>query len=173
MISLVVCTDLEGRIKSNGGLLVDIPSERRYFRNLTRDKVCIMDEDTFKFIMELRGKPLDNGRLSVILSNQDISGIYESDDGTEVIITDDVDKLVSLSMSVDDEEVMVIGGEQVYHQFIDYADYIYMTTVMEDIVEEDAFFQLEYLDDFKVEHSESFIDQETAYGYNITKYVRK
>lgn len=172
MISLVVCTDLNGGIGYEGELLAHIPSELAYFKKLTSNKVCIMGRKTFESILERNGSPLGDGRLNVVITSKEIHGNYNGINGEEVLFTDDIPKIIRLAKSEEDDEVMVIGGEQVYEQFIDFADKLYVTTIMEEFDNVDTWFPINRLEEFKVNLSESFIDETTAHGYNITVYTK-
>lgn len=170
MISIVVRTDLNGGIGYQGDLLAEIPSEIDYFNKLTSGKVCIMGRKTYQTILDRKGEPLDDGRLNIVLTSR---REYVSPSGN-VIYTSDVDKILAITSATTspEEEVMVIGGQQAYETFIDHADVIYVTTIMEEFEYVDAYFPIERLEDYTAVHSESFIDEITAFGYNITKYIK-
>src|SRR5699024_236372 len=160
MISIVVCTDLNGGIGYKGKLLANIPSELEYFKTLTNNSVCVMGRKTFESILKKNGRPLE-GRLTVVLSKE-----YEEyqkfyDGLPNVLFTDNVDRIVELATIENkyNEEVFICGGVEVYKQFIPFAKKAYVTTIMEEFNDVDKVFPVDKLESFKVLSSNSFIDE--------------
>lgn len=174
MINLIVCADLNGGIGYNGGMLAHIPSELKYFKKLTDNSVCIMGRKTFESILKKNGRPLD-GRLSIVITrNPEVYGDFYKT-FSEVLFTDDIEKVKKIALDENplNENVYVCGGEEVYNLFIDDAEYIHLTTIMNEFDEVDTYFPLDKLDEFTPVKSNSFIDEESFYGYNITQYSKE
>jgi dihydrofolate reductase len=125
-LSLVVAAARNNVIGSEGGLPWHLPDDLGHFKRLTTGKPVIMGRRTFESI----GKPLPDRRNIVMTRQADYAA-----KGCEVVSS--VDEALELVRGT--AEVMIIGGGQVYRDFIPHADRIYLTRVQAD-VEGDTYF---------------------------------
>lgn len=116
------------------------------------DKVIIMGRKTFDSI----GKPLP-GRTNVILT---MNEEYKAPRGVEVYH----DIQDALYEHYQEDEIMVIGGEQIYTSFLKYANKIILTEVSQ-VVDGDAYFP-----EFKEGFEE--VSRESHDGYDFVEYQR-
>ena len=131
-ISLIVAVSRNGAIGLNNQLPWYLPEDLKYFKSVTMGKPLIMGRKTFDSI----GRPLP-GRANIVLTRDP----QWASDGVEVVQSLE-QALVAGEIAceaADVDEIMVIGGEQIYRMTIDLADRIYLTQVDTD-VEGDAFF---------------------------------
>lgn len=132
-IALIVAMAENGVIGRNNQLPWYLPEDLKYFKKVTLGKPVIMGRKTYDSI----GKPLP-GRTNIVISRQQDLGYPDS-----VKVVDSVDAAVRLAQSIGlidgVDEMMVIGGEQIYQAFIDRADRLYLTRVHAE-VEGDARF---------------------------------
>ena len=131
-ISLIVAVSRNGAIGLNNQLPWYLPEDLKYFKSVTMGKPLIMGRKTFDSI----GRPLP-GRANIVLTRDP----QWTSDGVEVVQSVE-QALVAGEIAcevADVDEIMVIGGEQIYRMTIDLADRIYLTQVDVD-VEGDAFF---------------------------------
>ena len=131
-ISLIVAVSRNGAIGLNNQLPWYLPEDLKYFKSVTMGKPLIMGRKTFDSI----GRPLP-GRANIVLTRDS----RWTSDGVEVVQSVE-QALVAGEIAceaADVDEIMVIGGEQIYRMTIDLADRIYLTQVDAD-VEGDAFF---------------------------------
>ncbi len=126
MISIIVAADLNNTIGGNNDLLWRIPEDLKRFKALTMGKLCIMGRKTFESI----GKPLP-GRRFVIITRDSSYKLA----GCEVVSSLDA----ALAMGVLEEEIMIIGGGEIYRQALPFTDKVYLTRVLADF-EGDTFF---------------------------------
>ena len=109
-----------------------LPGDLRYFKAVTMGKPIIMGRKTFDSLR----KPLP-GRTNIVIT-RDESWHHE---GVKVVHS--LDDALSLAENIalinGNEEVMVIGGEQIYRQALPGADRLYLTRVYQSF-EGDAFF---------------------------------
>lgn len=114
-ISLIVAMDEHRGIGYENALLCYLPADLKHFKSLTLGKPIIMGYRTFLSI----GKPLP-GRLNIVLSHQarHIEGVSIAHSLAD-----------ALALSADVEEVMIIGGEQVFQASIPLATRIYITQI--------------------------------------------
>lgn len=125
VVSCVVVVDQNYGLGKNNQLLCHLPADLKHFKALTMGKPIIMGSNTFFSI----GKPLP-GRRNLVLSreNKVISGV-------EVIPS----LASALQMTVENEEVMIIGGAQVFQEALSYTSRIYLTLI-EHQFDADVFF---------------------------------
>ena len=109
-----------------------LPADLKHFKAITLGKAVIMGRKTYESI----GKPLE-GRANLVLTrNPDFEG--EGVEHVEYIkVALKAGRMVAEITGTD--EVMVIGGTQIYEAFLPEADRIYLTEVDLE-VEGDAFF---------------------------------
>ena len=161
-ISLIVAVAQNNVIGCGNKLLWHLPADLRYFKAKTTGHHIIMGRNTFESIGG--GRLLPN-RTSVILSRNNSLEV----DGAHIAhsVTD------ALGLCPQDEEVFVIGGEQIYRQTIGMASRIYITRVDADL-NGDAFFPEIDIDVWILESEEHFLaDDKNKYAYSFLTYIRK
>ncbi|RUR16225.1 dihydrofolate reductase [Legionella sp. km535] len=115
IISLIAAVDERGGLGCNNQLLCHLPADLQYFKQTTMGKPIIMGRKTFESI----GRPLP-GRKNIVLSHSLISI-----DGVTVL-----DSLArAISSTAEENEVMIIGGANLFSLAIDIADRIYLTRI--------------------------------------------
>jgi len=100
-LSIVVAMDDNHLIGKGNGLPWHLPADLAFFKKITTGNSILMGRKTYDSI----GKPLPNRRNIVITRNMDISI-----PGCEVV--DSIEK--ALAITQDEEEVMVIGGANLF-----------------------------------------------------------
>ena len=116
MISLIAAVAKNNVIGKNNDLPWRIPEDFQYFRKMTSGKTILMGRKTFESL----GKPLPNRKHLVITRQPN----YSVPEGVEVYQT--IDKAL---VAHPNEDIMVIGGGEIYHQTIEQADTLYITHV--------------------------------------------
>ena len=99
-----------------------IPADLKFFKAQTLGKPVVMGRRTLQAI----GKPLP-GRPNIIVT-RDTTFIAE---GAKVAanLEDAVEAAKAIANEIDADEVMIIGGGQIYEQMIDKADRLYLTEI--------------------------------------------
>jgi len=132
-ISLVVAASRKGVIGARNEVPWRLPSDLRRFKKLTLRHPVIMGRHTFESI----GKPLSD-RDNIVLTRGEII------DDPQVYTVNSMEEAVALAERFAKrrrkEEIMVIGGGQVYDQIRPKATRIYLTRVDMD-VDGDTFFR--------------------------------
>ena len=131
-LSLVVAMANNRAIGKDNQLLWHLPEDLKYFKRITMGKLMIMGRKTFDSI----GRPLP-GRLNIVVTRQR----DWSHAGTVVAHSIDEAKGIAEGQAEIDgvDEIMLIGGAELYRSAIEVADKIYLTRVDTEI-EGDAFF---------------------------------
>ncbi len=127
----IVAVDENWGIGKNGGLLLSIPEDMKFFRTVTKDAIVVMGRKTLDSFPG--GRPLKN-RVNVVLT-RDVNFTRE---GT--VALRDVEELKKFLDKQDkDKEVFVIGGGSIYRQLIDLCDTAYVTKIYKKF-DSDTFF---------------------------------
>lgn len=114
-ISLVAAMAHDRVIGKDNQMPWHIPAELKYFKELTMGKPVIMGRRTFESI----GRPLP-GRHNIVLTSSDRLP-------STVTVVRSIEQ--SLRAAGDVEEVCVIGGGDIYRQFLPQATRLYLTAI--------------------------------------------
>jgi len=146
-------------IGRNNALPWDLPDEMRHFVRSTRGKPVIMGRKQF----EAMGAPLPR-RTNIVLSrNPDLSA-----NGATVVRTLDaaVDYAKTLLTSEDDE-VMVIGGAEIYGLALPRADRLYFTLIDAELEGDASFPEFDIGEWREVSREDHAPDARHRYGFSI------
>ncbi|SDU25270.1 dihydrofolate reductase [Halopseudomonas salegens] len=99
-----------------------LPEDLKYFRARTWGKPIVMGRKTFESL----GRPLP-GRTNIVLSHQ--AGLSLPGAVVVASIEDALDRARAQAALDDVDEVMIIGGENLYTQLLAQADRLYLTQV--------------------------------------------
>ena len=97
-----------------------LPADLQHFKAVTTGKPVIMGRKTFESI----GRPLPGRRNIIITRNTE----YKAE-GIETVTSPEA----ALNLVCDVEEVMIIGGGNVYQQFLTQAERLYLTFIDLDV----------------------------------------
>lgn len=154
MISLMVAHDPNHVIGKDNQLPWHIPEDLAYFKKHTVGKGIVMGRNTYESI----GRPLPK-RRNIVVSRKDNLQI----EGTDVVHS--LEDAIGLAEEVHNE-VMVIGGEQIFRSILPQADRLYITLIHKEF-EGDTFFP-EYGDEWQlVSESERFESGGIPYSYLV------
>lgn len=158
-ISLIAAVDQQWGLGKNNQLLCHLPDDLKHFKTLTLGKPVIMGRKTWDSI----GKPLP-GRMNIVVSRQNLTL-----SGASVVPT--IEDAVAAAGPVD--EVMIIGGGEIYRQALSLADQIYLTHIDHQF-EADVFFPKLPLDEWQAMEIEQHpADTRHAYGFSFKTWCRK
>lgn len=128
MIALVVAASENNVIGDNGNLPWHLPKDLKFFKDLTWGMVIIMGRKTYEAIE----KPLP-GRVNVVMTSK---ADWEREG---VLVAHTVNEALRIAKSTNCKDYYVIGGGEIFKEFLPITDRIYMTRVHAE-VEGDAFF---------------------------------
>ncbi len=158
MISIIVAASENGVIGRDGELPWRLSDDLRHFKALTLGKPVVMGRKTWESI----GRPLP-GRQNIVITRQ--PGFVAA--GAEV--ADSVDAAVAAARNADD--IMVIGGSEIYALFLPLAARICLTRVHAQI-DGDAFFSGPGDDWHLVEDERHPADERNEFDYSFRVYER-
>ena len=131
-VSLIVAAAKNRVIGRNNNLPWYLPNDLKYFKQATMGKPIIMGRKTYDSI----GKPLP-GRPNIIITRNPAFNA----EGVSIAhsLNDAIAQAEDLAFINGSEEVMIIGGAQIYAESLSIADRLYLTEVHAS-VDGDAFF---------------------------------
>lgn len=113
-------------------LLWRIPDDMKRLRELTTGHPLIMGRKTFDSIIAAVGKPLPN-RPHVVVT-RDAAWKHDG-----AVVAHSIEDAISLAKAMDQENVFIFGGAQIYEAALPYTDVLALT-IIDDEKEADAFF---------------------------------
>lgn len=153
MLSQIVAHSTNHVIGKDNTLPWDYPEDLKHFKNITTGKTILMGRKTFESI----GRPLPN-RTNIVLTRN----TSRSADWVQVM-NNFHDALKKYEDS--EEELIVIGGQQIYELFFPYTTKLYITQIKRE-VEGDTYYP-QYLEKF--EESKREMHDE----YDFVEYEKK
>jgi dihydrofolate reductase len=178
MISLIVCKTKQGNVI---GMDNKLPWKQKHdmqrFKALTANKQIIVGRKTWE---SFGSKPLPNRLSHTIFTRNpaEVKGAYGNDPSHElynhcfaVSLEEFWVKYVDYTFG--NREFMVIGGEEIYKEFLPSADTLYITELDAPDIEGDTFFpeiDLTVWKLFAQEHYKANADNQ--YDYSFLTYVR-
>ena len=135
-IKLIVAVDNNFGIGYKNELLFRVKEDLRRFRELTTGHFVVMGRKTYESLPKALPE-----RINVVITH---NKSYKPKDPTVVVETD-IKKIVShyLNTGTQEKDLWVIGGAEIYKQFLPYVDEIELTIVHKDAEKVDAFFPIE------------------------------
>ena len=131
-VALIVAVSQNNVIGRDNQLPWHLPEDLQYFKSITMGKPILMGRKTYDSI----GRPLP-GRANIVIT-RDPNWTAEG-----VIVVNSLEDAMAegaeASNAVESDEIMVIGGAQIYRDCLPMADKLYLTKVDADI-QGDAFF---------------------------------
>lgn len=122
---MIAAVARNGVIGAGNRLPWRLPADLAYFRRQTLGKTVVMGANTYRSL----GRPL-TGRHNVVLSRR----MAEAPEGCDLVRS-----VEEVLRRYGDRELMVIGGAEVYRQFMPHADRLLLTEIDAE-VEGDVFF---------------------------------
>ena len=162
-MDLIVAADKNWGIGKDGGLLADLPTDMKYFREHTTGKVVVMGRKTLE---SLPGKKCLPKRTNIVLTtNPD----YEAERCT---IVNSEDELFEEISKYEPEEVMLMGGGAMYNKYYKLCDKLYVTKI-DAVLDADTFIaNFDEDPDFEIE-SESEPITENGLTFKFVVYKKK
>lgn len=132
-VSAVVAIGRGNRVIGNKNeLLWHIPEDLKRFKQITLGHPIIMGRKTFESIVAMLGKALP-GRTNIVVT-RDTSWSYP-----DVLVTHSLTEALEKASALDEKEIFVGGGAQLYEEALPFIDRLYLT-IIENDKEGDAFF---------------------------------
>ncbi len=140
-----------------------LPADMKYFMRTTKGHHVLMGRKTY----ESMGQPLKNRTNIVLTSDLDYSA-----PGIQVVQS--IQEGIELARNNGEEELFIIGGEQVYRQSLPLLDKMYLTEIDLYIPHADAFYPTFLTDQWELIDEQAFdADDRNPYAYTFRVYKKK
>jgi dihydrofolate reductase len=137
-----------------------LPADLQHFKKVTTGKPVIMGRKTFESI----GRPLPGRRNIIITRNSEYQAV-----GIETVTTPEA----ALELVFDVEEVMIIGGGNIYQQFLERTERLYLTFIDLDVEGDTQFPDYQEIADWEVKSEErKQADENNKYSYKFVNLYR-
>lgn len=157
-IILVVAKSKNNVIGQHNQLPWHLPADLAHFKKITLGKPIVMGRKTFDSI----GKALPGRRNIIISRNKNFSAA-----GCDVFHS----VAEALSALKNEKEIMIIGGANLYQQFLDRAQGIYMTVIDAEF-EGDTFFPALNLQHWHLVSAQKYLpDAKNQYAYEFQEWT--
>lgn len=156
MISMICAIARNNVIGANNSLIWHIPSDLKRFKKITSGHTIIMGRKTFEALPGVLPK-----RKHIIITRDKNYNV----DNENVEIFHSVDDVLK-QFKNSSEEVFIIGGGQIYKQFLPYADKLYLT-ILEKEFEGDTYFPEVNKDEWITEEKSEVITENDIDYYFI------
>ena len=161
VISFIVAASENNVIGKDNKLPWCLPTDMRYFKNVTWGMPVIMGRKSFESL----GKAL-KGRTNIVVSrNKDWKA-------PEAQVVQTIDQAITLAAQSDAKEIFIIGGAEIFRSALPSADRIYLTLVHGNF-DGDAFFPEMTRSDWKlVSNRDSEADEKNPYALSFQVWER-
>lgn len=164
-IALIVAAAENGVIGRDNQLPWHLPKDLQYFKRVTMGKPIIMGRKTFDSI----GRPLP-GRTNIVVTRQ---ADWRADG---VRVAGDLDEALAMAGEVAAtdgvEEVMVIGGAQIYLEAFPRAERLYLTRVHAEVEGDARFPEIPEAQWYQVNKEDCFAEGDNPYNYSFVTLER-
>ncbi len=160
-LSIIAAMDQNQLIGEQGKIPWDLPADLKYFKEITMGAPVIMGRKTFESI----GFPLPGRRNIILTRNID----YEAE-SCEVVHSkkEILDKFLEK-----EKEAFIIGGAEIYKQFLAYSDKLYLTIIEHQFSGDTYFPEIDWQKWDKVSEKQGTTDSDNPYSYSYHVYQRK
>lgn len=159
-MTIILVSDNNWAIGKNGNLLARLPEDMKRFREITTGHTVVMGRKTYESFPK---RPLPN-RVNCVISRT-----HKSIDGAEIFGS--VEEFLQYAKGVNDE-IFVIGGGEIYRQFLPYCDKAYITRVYENFEGDTFFTDIDALPEWEAVKSSDIIET-NGFKIRFIDYVRK
>ncbi len=162
-MNLIVAVDEKWGIGKNNDLLFHVPEDMKFFRKMTSGKTVICGKNTL--LSFPGGNPLPNRKHYVLTHGT----LPESD---QLVAVSDLDSLFSMISHLPEDEIFVIGGENVYRQLLPYCKKAYVTKIFKTDPDATVFFpNLDRTDDFALTDAGEKLISQNGIEYAFKVYT--
>jgi dihydrofolate reductase len=158
---IIAAIDQTNGLGYKNHLLCHLHDDLKNFKKVTSGHTVVMGSKTWK---SLSVKPLPN-RKNIVLSRQSnvIFGLNIAS----------MSRSEMLEACENDEKVFIIGGAEVYKQFIDIADRLIITHIQHSFISDVFFPEINDEKWIKINEIEHPADVRHAYAFTICEYIRR
>ena len=152
-ISMIAAVGENNELGNDSGMIWNIPTDLKRFKDLTIGNTVIMGRITHDIIGDLPG------RTNYIISRNEYGKNY-------------FNRLDQAISSIHTEQGFLIGGQKIYEMGLEYTDKIYLTKIDSKFENATVFFPNINMDEWVIEwESEKYIENNLSFKF--INYIRK
>jgi dihydrofolate reductase len=152
----------ENRVIGNGNKMPwHLPADLKHFKAVTNGHPVLMGRKTFESI----GKPLPNRTNMIITRDRQYSA-------QDCLVINDIAAALSMAQELDQNEVFVIGGAEIYKQLLPKVQRLYLTKIHHKFTGDAYFPELSFDDWHEVSHEDHQPDDKNPYAYSFITLER-
>ncbi|GHT76803.1 dihydrofolate reductase [Bacteroidia bacterium] len=161
ILSIIVAIGKNNEMGKNGDLLCHLPADLKHFKEITSGHTVVMGRKTFD---SLPNGALPKRKNIVISRNPELkienATVYPSLD-------------YALIKLLDEDEVFIIGGAQIFKQILFDTDKLYLTKIHAEFPDADAFFPPVDYSQWRETGRETFpADEKNPYSFSFIELER-
>ncbi len=162
-LALIVATAANRVIGCENRLPWHLPEDLKYFKATTMGKPIIMGRKTYESI----GRPLP-GRANIVVTRQQT---WQAPEG--VMVAHDLSEALAIAEGAakDADEVMVIGGAEIYRASINHAQRIYLTKIRKNFSGDAYFPELSPTEWLKVSEKEGVASSSEPHVFEVYERI--
>ncbi|MDR2963891.1 MAG: dihydrofolate reductase [Bacteroidales bacterium] len=161
-ISIIAAVAENGVIGNNNSLIWRLPADLQYFKQKTTGHHILMGRNTFE---SLGGRPLPNRTTVIITRNEN----YTAPEGC--VVAHSLER--ALAHCVNDEEIFICGGAQIYALSFACATDMYLTRIAHSFEGDTVFPHFDPSQWTLVETEQHAADEKNPYDFSFNHFVRK
>ena len=158
-ISIVVAMAANGVIGQDNELPWHLPADLKHFKQTTMGKPILMGRKTWESI----GRPLP-GRTSIVITRD------RTYTAPGCVVVNSIE--AAIAAAGEQDEVMVIGGAELYRQVLPYTDTIYLTRIHERFDGDTRFPEISDAEWQQLERIDHEADEKNPYDYSFIRLER-
>ena len=155
-INLIAAVGRNLELGKDNHLIWHIKEDLEFFKEKTMGKTIVMGIKTFESLPKMLP-----GRKHIVLSRK------TTNFPKQVIVYKSLQELLE---QLQEQEIFVIGGEQIYTLFLEYATKIYLTEIEAEELKADAFFPKLKEEEWK---KNILTDYQQPMSYKHVEYIKK
>ncbi len=160
-MNAITVVDENWGIGKDGGLLVHLSGDLKYYKSKTIGRVTVVGRKTLESFPG--GKPLPD-RVNIVMTRDPE---YERDD---CIVCRSIEEVMEEIKKYPEDQVFIAGGAEIYRQFMDLCDVFYVTKIYKGFKADRFFPDLDAMG-LRVTW-ESELQEENHISYRFLKYER-
>lgn len=158
-VSIITAASSNYVIGKDGDLPWNLPSDLKYFKEITQGHSVIMGRKSWESIPE-KFRPLPNRKNIIITRNSGYST------NLDALVRNDLRATIEEQSNID-EEVFIIGGSEIYKEAFKFVSRVYLTRVFEEFDGDtflEGFNEEEWL---FISHSDTYIENGLRFRFEI------
>jgi dihydrofolate reductase len=157
-VSIIAAIAKNNVIGCKGKLPWDMPADLAHFKELTLDKTVIMGRQTYESI----GKPLPQRKNIIVTRNLNFKVA-----GCQIVCS--LEEAIAKNQN---DELMIIGGADLYQQALPLANNLYLTFIDAEVNGDTFFPQIDWKKWQEVAKEKHLADTNNPYNYCFIKFIR-